>query len=78
MQLDGAPRDTFINEEVRDFDPLISLKLDDLAHFLIVNKITIASKLLQQLDKPKIGYKSEWQTFLKALRSFLGSYSTRG
>jgi hypothetical protein len=47
MQLDSVPRDALFCEEVGYFDPLVTLKLDDLTHFLVVNEVTVACKLLQ-------------------------------
>lgn len=54
MQLDSVPRDTLFDEEVRNLDPLVTLKLNDLTHLRIVNEVTVASKLLQQFGQPTL------------------------
>ena len=78
MQLNSVFRDALFGEEIGNLDPLVTLKLNDLTHLLIVNEIAVASKFLQNLvsQRPKIEVAKK--TFLKALRSFLGSYSARG
>lgn len=52
MQLDGVLGDTLFCQEVRNFDPLVTLELDDLASFLIVDDGTVAGELLlESLEK---------------------------
>jgi len=46
MQLDGILRDPLFREEADNLKPLITLKLDDLTHLLVVNESAVASKLL--------------------------------
>jgi hypothetical protein len=46
MQLDGVLRDSLFREEADNLKPLITLKLDDLTHLLVVNESAVASKLL--------------------------------
>jgi len=46
MQLDSVPRDTLFDKEVRNLDPLITLKLNDLTHFFIVDEVAVACELL--------------------------------
>ena len=57
MHLDGGFLQTILNEEGGDLGTLISLELDDLAHFLIVDKSAVASeflsKLIRLIDKQK-------------------------
>lgn len=52
MQLDSVPRDALFNEEVCNLDPLITLKLNNLTHLLIVNEVAVASEFLQRFGKP--------------------------
>lgn len=81
MQLDGVLRDALFGEEVSYLDPLITLKLDDLTHFLVVNEVTVAGEFLcsgypsVHLYPEARGHAEHHCTFLNALRSFLGSYS---
>ena len=51
MHLDGGFLQTILDEEGGDLGTLISLELDDLAHFLIVDKSTVASEFLLNLIK---------------------------
>ena len=51
MHLDGGLLQTIVDEEGGDLGTLISLELDDLAHFLIVDKSTVASEFLPRLIK---------------------------
>lgn len=76
MQLDSVPGDALFGEEVCNLDPLVTLKLNDLTHLFIINEVAVASELLKQSGEPtsKKNQNSQ-ETFLKALRSFLGSYS---
>lgn len=46
MQLDVSLRDSLFRKEVGDLDSLITLKLDDLTHLLVVNESAVASKFL--------------------------------
>jgi len=46
MHLDGGFLQAILDEEGGDLGALVSLELDDLAHFLIIDKSTIASKFL--------------------------------
>jgi len=46
MQLNSVFRDTLFGEEICNLDPLVTLKLNDLTHLLIVNEIAVASELL--------------------------------
>jgi len=46
MQLDGGPRDAFFGEEVCNLDSLVTLKLNDFTHLLIVDEVSVASELL--------------------------------
>jgi len=46
VQLDGVLRDALLREELDNLEPLITLKLDDLTHFLVVNECAVASKFL--------------------------------
>lgn len=46
VQLDGVLRDPLFREEIDNLKPLITLKLDDLTHLLVVNESAVASKLL--------------------------------
>ena len=48
MDLDGGFFQAILDEEGGDLGTLVSLKLDDLAHFLIFDKSTIASKFLRR------------------------------
>jgi hypothetical protein len=76
VQLDRALGDTFLREECRYLEPLISLELDYLTKFVVVNKSAVASKFLAICQQGMIySDKDDRPTFLKALRSFLGSYS---
>lgn len=51
MQLDGGPRDAFFGEEVCNLDSLVTLKLNDFTHLLIVDEVSVASELLKQLGQ---------------------------
>jgi hypothetical protein len=76
VHLDGGFLQTILDKEGGDLGTLISLELDDLAHFLIVDKSAVASKFLSKLIKLMDRYiKPLMPTFLKAFRSFLASYS---
>jgi len=46
MHLDGGFLQAILDEEGGDLGALVSLELDDLAHLLIIDKSTIASKFL--------------------------------
>ena len=76
MQLDRALGNTLLREECGYFEPLISLELDYLTEFVIVDKSTVASKFLTIYQNYLLwDDKDDRETFLKAFRSFLGSYS---
>lgn len=76
MHLDGGFLQAIVDEEGGDLGTLISLELDDLAHFLIVDKSAVASEFLSRLIKLVDRWiKPLILTFLNAFRSFLGSYS---
>ena len=76
VQLDRALGNTLLCEECGYFEPLVSLELDYLTEFIIVNKSAIASKFLTVCQTSRYAtIKMTDKTFLKALRSFLGSYS---
>lgn len=47
MHLYGAFIHAVVHEEVEDFIPLVALELNDLAHFEVVDNITVAGKLLR-------------------------------
>jgi hypothetical protein len=49
VQLDSVLRDTLVREELDNLKSLITLKLDDLTHFLVVNECAVASKLLREI-----------------------------
>jgi hypothetical protein len=51
MHLDGGFLQTILDEEGRDLGTLISLELDNLAHFLIVDKSAVTSEFLLRLIK---------------------------
>lgn len=77
VQFDGVLRDSFFCQEVGDFHPLITLQLDDLTHLLVVDECAIASEFLhisviRFRTECMIGFNN---TFLKAFKSFLESYS---
>jgi len=46
VDLDGAPRDAFFDEERRNLQPLITLELDHLASLLIINEGSVTGELL--------------------------------
>ena len=46
MDLDSVFFYAIIDEEVGDLGTMVSLELDDLTHFLMIDKSTIASKFL--------------------------------
>jgi len=46
MHLDGGLLQAILDEEGGDLGTLVSLELDDLAHFLIVDKSAVASEFL--------------------------------
>jgi len=46
MELDSVSRDTLFGEEICNLDPLVTLKLNDLTHLLIVNEVAVARELL--------------------------------
>ena len=91
MQLDGVLRDALLGQEVLNLDPLVALKLDDFASLLVFDEGTVASEFLS--DRTRSAWVEHgnrqtapihWaprrqgeRTFLKALRSFLESYSRR-
>jgi len=81
MYFDGVLRDTFLGQEVRNLEPLVTLKLDDLSSLLIFDEGTVASEFLTDRTKSALGQpmgvpcRQGRLTFLKALRSFLESYS---
>ena len=76
MHLDSGFLQAILDEEGGDLGTLISLELDDLAHFLIVDKSAVTSKFLLSLIKLiNRRIKLVMLTFLNAFRSFLGSYS---
>lgn len=76
MHLDGRFVQAILDQEIVDLGTLVSLELDDLAHFLIVDKSAVASEFLSRLIKLTDRHiKLLILTFLKAFRSFLGSYS---
>ena len=74
MHLDGGFLQTILDEEVGDLGTLVSLELNDLAHFLIVDKSTVASEFLWRVIRLR-QKKTLMLTFLKAFKSFLESYS---
>jgi hypothetical protein len=49
MHLDGGFFQTILDEEGGDLGTLVSLELDDLSHFLIVDKSAVASEFLARL-----------------------------
>ena len=76
MHLDGGFLQAILDEEGGDLGTLVSLELDNLAHFLIIDKSAVASEFLWRLIKPIDGLiKPLILTFLNAFKSFLGSYS---
>lgn len=84
MNLDGRLLNPILGEEVGNLGALVSLKLDDLTHLLIVDKSSVARKFLLRFQyqlclitqkRKKIKRYIEKFTFLKALRIFLESYS---
>jgi len=66
MQLNGVPGDALFHEEVGYFDPLITLKLYDLTHLLVVNEVTIASKLLLEGFQEFLRIILLWQTLQRS------------
>jgi hypothetical protein len=46
VQLDGVLRNALLREEFDNLEPLITLQLDDLTHFLVIDECTVTSKLL--------------------------------
>ena len=46
VDFDGGLVHAILDEEGRDLGPLISLKLDNLTHLLVVNKSTVAGEFL--------------------------------
>ena len=44
MHLDGGFFHVIVDEEAKDLAALVSLKLDDLAHFIILDNSTVASE----------------------------------
>ena len=76
MHLDGGFIQAILDQEIVGLGTLVSLELDDLAHFLIVDKSAVASEFLSRSIKLIDRHmKPLMLTFLKAFRSFLGSYS---
>lgn len=55
MQLHGVLGDTLLDQEVLNLDPLVTLKLDDLASLLIFDKGTVASEFLSDRTKSVSG-----------------------
>jgi hypothetical protein len=49
VQLNGVLRNALLREEFDNLKPLITLQLDDLTHFLVVDKGAVASKLLCEI-----------------------------
>jgi hypothetical protein len=47
VQLDGGLGNPLFSEEVGNLDPLITLKLNDLTHLLVVNESTITGEFLR-------------------------------
>jgi hypothetical protein len=50
VQLDGGLGDPFLREEVGDLEPLITLKLNDLTHLLVVDESAVAGEFLKCSD----------------------------
>lgn len=80
VHLDGRLFNPVFDQEVRNLATLVTLKLDDLTHLLVVNKGAVAGKFLAIDQSPRV---YEWDrlincTFLNAFKSFLGSYSEIG
>jgi hypothetical protein len=46
VYLDGALVHPIIDQERRDFDTLVTLQLNDLAHLLVVDERAVASEFL--------------------------------
>jgi hypothetical protein len=47
VKLDRRLGDALLGEEAGDLEPLIALELDDLAELFVVDKSTVACKILQ-------------------------------
>jgi hypothetical protein len=91
MQLHGVLGDTLLDQEGLNLEPLVTLELDNLAGLLIFDEGTIASEFLSDRTRSALGQtrtsatsvlgtggcRQGERTFLKALRSFLESYSRR-
>lgn len=48
MEFDRGLGDALFGQEVRYLEPLIALKLNDLAKFFVVDKSTVACKILRK------------------------------
>ena len=46
VNLDGALRDTLLDKERGDLQPLVTLELNDLAGLLIINQSTVTGEFL--------------------------------
>jgi len=62
VQLDRRARDAFLDEEVADLCALITLKLDNLASFLVIDKGTIAGEFLLECLQEFLGIIFGWQS----------------
>ena len=73
MHLDGGFFQTILDEEGGDLGTLVSLELDDLSHFLIVDKSAVASEFLARLFRAQgIDRKKTIDAnFLEGLEKFL-------
>lgn len=78
MHFDGGFFQASFDEEVKDLAAMVSLELDDLAHFLILDNSTIASEMLGKFtdQMPIDRYTNKTiDTFLKAFKSLFKLYS---
>jgi len=81
VEFDRGLGDALVSQEVGYLEPLIALELNDLAKFFVVNKSTVACKILRKSSSPCQRPCSPFAaygalTFLKAFSNFFRSYST--
>jgi hypothetical protein len=79
VEFDRRLWNALFSQEVGDLETLIALELDDLAKFFVVNKSTVACKILSRSVSHLVIAACpvlEARTFLKAFSNFLRSYST--
>jgi hypothetical protein len=77
MQLDGALGNALLDQKGLNLEPLVALKLDDLASLLILNEGTVACEFLSDRAKSVLGIGNPrsslgWTYLLESLQELPG------